>query len=413
MCRKYVFCILRLILILQLFAMICLPNAAIAQSDEDTPGFWEIRTLILTVTALFIFASINYAINLFKKDKILKKLLKKYIVFEMKDGKRYRGTMRLESNGLEIISEESRQRGDAPSYIFRGAETAGIVAYIRYLDSMNERERLERDWDLDRVYHPRFPTRLRRKTRNFGIALKDSVNKTVEMVWGKIKSTAVFRPIRPITEVQEGEEGEEGEPTIDTVQKELWQYAMDESYERLIERLVGTRVKIKTHTGEYIAVLKEYNDKHMHLMDVKQTDGLGYEDAWKYTLDIANLNHRDDRGLRCRIEGNDLIFENNAPYDILLGALTFKEGSPDSGHDYKYSYRISAFSVQRLTLRPVPISPLSSGLPSKNNERTNPLRSSISHSDPYAKQISSFRVDTAKLSRVLRNISQNYSISVA
>ena len=63
----------------------------------------------------------------------------------MKNGQRYRGTMRLEFTGMEIISEESRQRGHAPSYIFRSEEReAGIVAYIRYLDSMNERELRER-----------------------------------------------------------------------------------------------------------------------------------------------------------------------------------------------------------------------------------------------------------------------------
>ena len=104
---------------------------------------------------------------------------------------RYRGTMRLGANGIEIISEESRQRGRAPSYILTDTERDGIAAYIRYLDSMDERKRLERDWDLDRVYYPRFPTRVRRKIRNFGIALKNSAKKTVEMIWGQIKKARV------------------------------------------------------------------------------------------------------------------------------------------------------------------------------------------------------------------------------
>jgi hypothetical protein len=87
--------------------------------------------------------------------------------------------MRIESTGIEIVSEESRQRGHAPSYLFSGPEVKQIIAYIRYLDSMNETERRERDADLDRVFHPQFMTRLLRRIRNFGVALQESVNKTV------------------------------------------------------------------------------------------------------------------------------------------------------------------------------------------------------------------------------------------
>ena len=49
--------------------------------------------------------------------------------------------MRLETTGVEIISEESRQRGGPPSFLFKNSD---IMAYIRYLDAMNETERKER-----------------------------------------------------------------------------------------------------------------------------------------------------------------------------------------------------------------------------------------------------------------------------
>jgi len=152
---------------------------------EDGNGeFWKWESfvsnpLVISAFFIFLFASINYLIDLFKKDKILKKLLRKYLVFQMKDDSRYRGTMRLERDGIEIISEESRQRGHAASYIFNKIEMNTIKAYIRYLDSMNENEKIERDWDLDRVYHPSFLTRLLRKIRNFWVALKDSVRTTI------------------------------------------------------------------------------------------------------------------------------------------------------------------------------------------------------------------------------------------
>ena len=359
MCRKNA-CIFCLLLICQLLTAIYLPEAVAQDSAEvqtetllgrifSSPVTW-------TIILIFLFASINYAIELFNKDKILKKLLKKYVVFEMTNGVRYRGTMRLEANGIEIISEESRQRGRAPSYILTDTERDGIAAYIRYLDSMNERERLERDWDLDRVYHPRFPTRVRRKIRNFGIALKNSVKKTVEMIWGQIKKSTSFRAVA----AKQGEVSAEGE--VEDMRKELWEYAMEESYERLIERLVGTRVKFRVtyaqdRVREYIAVLKEYNDKHMYLMDVKRPDDLGYEDEWSdVTLDIAsnNVNVRDERGMRSRIEGNHLILENNAPYEIQLWGLTYQRDAETDTHDWKWNFRIPAFSVQQIHLQPSP-----------------------------------------------------------
>jgi len=331
--------------------MFYLPDAVAQQTikEGETPtGFWRglfSGTLMKTILLLFVFASINYGIELFRKDKILKKLLKKYLAFEMVDGKRYRGTMRLESNGLEIISEESRQRGLAPSYLFTDKEREGIKAYIRYLDSMNERERLERNLDLERVYHPRLPTRMRRKIRNFGIARKNSVNKTVELVWGKVKQTAIPKSV----EQQHGQE-------IDTAQKQLWEYAMEESYERLIERLVGTRVKVQVGDDQYIAVLKEYNDQHIYLMDVKRTDGLGYMDPWTVTLDIEHnkVNKRDDRGLRCKIEDRDLILESNVPYEVQLWGLKFQRDDEEDNHDWKWNYRIPTFSVQKIFLEPHP-----------------------------------------------------------
>lgn len=366
MVQKTTRAIFSAVLILQLIVAIALPQA-FAQASEEKP-FWERwSTFVLPIALLFLFATINYAFDLFRKDKILKKLLKKYVVFEMNDGKRYRGTMRLEQNGIEIISEESRQRGHAPSYIFRGPEREGIVAYIRYLDSMNGRELLERDWDFDRIYHPRFATRLQRKIRNLGVALRSSINKTVEMIWGQIKKTTAFKPVTQAP--QQGGVSAEGD--IEEIRKELWEYAMEERYERLIERLVGTRVKVETAKKDYYtAVLKEYTDKHIYLMDVKCSAveppandvgyklGGGYKDEWDVTLDIKNgkINKRDERGLRSKIEGDELVLENNAPYEIQLWGLRYEK--PDSkesdAHDWKWGYTIPPFSVQRIHLQPNP-----------------------------------------------------------
>ena len=135
-----------------LLSLLLLP-AAFGQDDaitdavnEGTSGIWtRVKLYAGVIAIIFLFSAFFYVLRLFQKDKLLKTLLDKYVVFQMKDGRRYRGTMRLEISGMEIISEESRQRGHAPSYIFTSEEREKqIVAYIRYHDAMNEREIRER-----------------------------------------------------------------------------------------------------------------------------------------------------------------------------------------------------------------------------------------------------------------------------
>ena len=69
----------------------------IAQENAGNNEVWSWNNFVshpLAISAFFIFlfASINYLIDLFKKDKILKQLLRKYLVFQMQDNSRYRGT---------------------------------------------------------------------------------------------------------------------------------------------------------------------------------------------------------------------------------------------------------------------------------------------------------------------------------
>ena len=350
--------------------LVTLIPAAIAQEpnvvDEAVKqgkSFWANAQLyLLVLLALFLFTSITYLIQLFKKDTLLKKLLNKYVVFEMKDGRRYRGTMRLEFTGLEIISEESRQRGHAPSYIFSNAERDdGIVAYIRYHDAMNERELRERVWELERVYHPPLIYRMGRKIRNTFIALKGAVEDAISMAWSSIRQSVTPRMGR-YNQVLKQHELEGLDKRLNSISEESTGYLEQESYERLIERLIGTRVKVRTHTGEYTAILKDYNKKHIALMDVRDKDNNGYKDEWSYVHkhghDVGKVNYRDDRGLRCRMEGNDadgyeVVFENNTPYTIQLGRITLQEDAPKWSKDYEFKYHIQAFSVQRLPIRPV------------------------------------------------------------
>ncbi len=333
---------------------------------ESARGIWSRVQLYLTVILIvFVSSGIFYILGLFRKDKLLKTLLNKYVVFQLKDGRLYRGTMRLELKGMEIISEESRQRGQAPSYIFTNKEREEqIVAYIRYYDAMNERELRERAWELERVYHPPFLYKMQRKIRNMFVALSEASKSAISMVFESVKKSVGGRFQEYNKIYREALNKNNADITGLSELDESTEYLEEqETYDRLIERLVGTRIKVRTATGEYTAILKDYNNKHIALMEVKDGDNNGYKDDWGYEIEYKHnlnaLNRRDDRGLRCRAEGDDknryfLVFENNTPYEIRLGQIVFFDGAPQWGWNAEFKkYIIKPFSVQKLRVQPV------------------------------------------------------------
>ena len=360
-------------ILILIFLSITLLPTVFAQEETATDDLVERarniwsqgKIYILAVIISFTFTGFFYIIRLFRKDKLLKTLLNKYVVFQMKDeNRRYRGTMRLELTGMEIISEESRQRGHAPSYIFTNKEREDqIVAYIRYHDTMNERELRERAWELERVYHPPLLYKMLRKIRNMFVALGEASKNAIGMVFQGVRRSFGARFEQYNQAYQQALDKNSADVTGLNELDDTTSYLEEqEVYERLIERLVGTRIKVRTATGEYTAILKDYNKDHIALMDVKDNDNNGYRDHWNYEQeykgDINALNRRDDRGLRVRAEGNDkneyfLVFENNTPYQIQLGHVVLHDGAPQWARNFEFKYHIQAFSVQKHKIEPV------------------------------------------------------------
>ena len=370
----------QIILLILVLGIVFLTYTAMAQEENaggdiqsSVSSIWDTaKWPIIGAVSMFISQGILYIIGLFKKDRLLKTLLNKYVIFHMKDGRRYQGTMRLDTRGAEIVSEESRQRGQAPSYIFSKDQLQNeIGSYIRYLDTMNDREKQERKWELERLKNPPLSHRMVRKTRNMFIELNAAAKNAISMVWGSIKQAAspLQTQLNRISAASQEFGGEEITldnqlEKFDTQSKEFLQ---EESYERIIERLVGTRVKIRIAgvehaNGEYMALFKDYNGNHMTFMNVRDKDNNGYRDHWnydhKYEHNIDNFNRRDDRGLRCRMvedkEGRYfLVFENNTSYTIQVGKIILHDGSPTWERNLEYKWHIEGLSVRRLRLNPV------------------------------------------------------------
>ncbi len=362
-----------------IFGIVLLSITAFGQEEgitdelQDGPGtIWNRILLgVFVVVAVFVFHGIAYLVRLFKKDRLQKTLMNKYVVFHMKNGHRYHGTMRIDMKGAEIVSEESRQRGQAPSYIFSKNELqTNIGAYIRYHDVMNEREKRERAWDHERLLNPPLSQRIVRRIRNMFVELGGAVQNAINMIGHGIKGAT--KPLQQQLERIDTAAAELGGESntaseLNQLQKQAEKGLMaEESYERIIERLVGTRVKFRIQTvkhadGEYMGLLKDYNEKYMSFMTVKDKDGHGFRDQWGYEIEykhnIDAINRRDDRGLRTRMVENEgkyfLVFENNTAYSIQVGHIRLHDGSPPWGRNMEFKWHIEPLSVRRLRINPV------------------------------------------------------------
>ena len=220
----------------------------IADSIEDgAKSLWDrIKLPLIAAVLMFFFQGVIYIIGLFKKDRLLKTIMNKYVVFDMKDGPRYQGTMRFGNKATEIVSEESRQRGQAPSYIFPGNELQNkIRGYIRYIDMMNERELRERAWEHDRLLNPPFSQRFVRKFRNVLFALNDAVKNAINMIWGGIRraTNPLQQQMQRFEDAAKEFEGQSGtdemKKAMGSLESESKAFLKEESYDSIIERLVG------------------------------------------------------------------------------------------------------------------------------------------------------------------------------
>lgn len=362
-----------------IFGMVCISITAFGQEEgvtdelqDGTGSIWNRILLgVFVVIAVFVFHGIAYLVRLFKKDRLQKTLMNKYVVFHMKNGHRYHGTMRIDMKGAEIISEESRQRGQAPSYIFGRDELLNnIGAYIRYHDIMNEREKRERAWDHERLLNPPLSQRIVRRIRNMFVELGGAMQNAMNMIGHSIKSATkpVTRQLQRIdtAATEMGGQGQTMSELKKLEEEAKGDFMAEESYERIIERLVGTRVKfrianVERANGEYMGLLKDYNKNHMSFMTVKDKDGNGFRDQWGYEIEykhnIDHINRRDDRGLRTRmVEQNGkyfLVFENNTAYGIQVGNIRLHDGSPPWGRNMEFKWHIEPLSVRRLRINPV------------------------------------------------------------
>ena len=332
--------------VLMLWCAVGFINEAAAQAEDrldQTEPFWVQIWNTLTehpfafsmvlVTCLTIFSTIMATI---RKDKLLKSLAGQLITIELKEDKgRHRGRLRVESEGLEVVSEKANEGNEKVSYLLRNAEFENIHALVRYHDFLTDREKERRDAEVDRVYHPSIGMRLRRKLRNIVNEMKRVATEAFNLAFSRVKDR--FTPKG--TEREYGTEiGEAGQEAIT--------YATEAAYDSLIDKLIGTKVVVRLagKDQEYVGVLKDYTNKFIELLDVD------YMNGWELEIGRGDDSKRE-RGLALKKDGDELVIQSKSPFKVILKHICWREDRPDAKRE-DVNKTIEPFQEIRVNIKP-------------------------------------------------------------
>ena len=137
-------------------------------------------TLILTITIAFIVLAtlVGAFVKRRSRDRCLKDFAGYLVTLELTAGKTIWGKLRVENTGFELVYEnlhKDTQGHDEASYILYKQEYSNIQALIRFHDQLSDANRIRRDKDLEKAYHPGLLKQLARKIKYIFKTVRDSV----------------------------------------------------------------------------------------------------------------------------------------------------------------------------------------------------------------------------------------------
>ena len=201
------------------------------------------------------------------------------MTLEDKSGKAIWGRLRVENTGLEFIYAEKHKDNDGheeASYLIYKYEYPNIQAVVRFHDQLSEKNRIARDKELKRTFHPNFARRLKRRLLNIFRSIRDSIVEIINLLLSQAKKAT---PAGKILGTQD--------KYVNQMKLELME-SVGTSYEPLLERYIGHKVVLEMiksdNVLEYCGVLKEYTAEFIEILDIKYA--IGKDDSPR-TADIV------------------------------------------------------------------------------------------------------------------------------
>ena len=218
-----------------------------------------------TITIIIISVSgfIGAFIKGKSKDRCLKQLNKKNIHILRIKKKDLWGTLNLEANCMEITFDNNTNK---KNLILYKNEYVSINKIIRFTETLNEKEKKERELEYLKTKSPSYFRRLKRKIVIFFNITKDAIFELSETMLSKTKLSKLNQ-----TEF------------VESIKTHSSKSATISSYQPLWERYIGKKIileqtidDIKT---EYSGILKEYSANYIYLFDVSFDNGEKTQDC--------------------------------------------------------------------------------------------------------------------------------------
>lgn len=226
-------------------------------------GGVEIPYTAITIIFIILATAVGAFVRKRSRDKCLRDFERNMVTLEDTSGKTIWGRLRVENTGLEFVYPKKQQDADGheeASYILYKYEYPIIGAVIRFHDDLSERNKTEREKELERTYHPGPWRRLKRRILNVFRTVRDSVVEIVNLVINQAKKAS---PAGKVLTTQD--------KYVSQMKQELMGSA-GTSFEPLLERYIGHKVVLELikaeKTCEYCGVLKEYTAEFVEIMDV-------------------------------------------------------------------------------------------------------------------------------------------------
>ena len=221
------------------------------------------NSFAITVAFIVLVTFVAAFVRRITRDKCLWNFHGNFVTLLHTDGKAIWGGLRVENTGLEFIYNAAHKDSDGheeTSYILYKCEYPKIQAILRFLDELSDKNRNLRQKQLAKTYHPRFFSRVKRKTANVFRTVKDSIAEVVNLFISRVKKTAgVGATIS-------------GQDKYVTQMKQQLMGSVGTSYEPLLERYIGQKVVLEMVKGdalmEFCGVLKDYTADFIEIMDV-------------------------------------------------------------------------------------------------------------------------------------------------
>lgn len=218
-----------------------------------------LETIIFIALATFVGAFFRRR----SKDRCLNDFSSYLITLEKTGAKSIWGKLRVENTGLELIYKNLHKDDDGhqeASYILYKQEYSNIQALIRFHDQLSTCDKIRRDNDLKRTYHPDFFNRLKRKVKSMFKMVRDSIMEVINVLISHAKKTT---PAGTMLTSQD--------KYVSQMKQELIGSSAT-AYEPLLEGYIGRKVVLELAKGDKIfelsGVLKDYTSEFIELMDV-------------------------------------------------------------------------------------------------------------------------------------------------